>query len=192
MAEKPEGGLGAAVQERVHTPRAAPTRSGAVPKQAAVTRDPMREPMRAQRYVSDEEILRMFQAEEENQFEIADNIIPRGFRYVWKCHEVYGKSDRFNPAQLEKKNMVQVMAEDHPGYFMPKGHTGHVIRDGLGLYKMEAHDYSLRERYDQIMAKRQVQDQEQVLGIAPAGHGPRDHPALRPQIRTNYEAFDVE
>ena len=180
MGEKPSEGLGAA-------PKMAPKRD------AAMAREPLREPMRAKRRLTDDEVRRMFAKEEGNQFEIDEDVIESGFRYVWKAQEVYGQPlGSFNPAKLEKQKFYPVMAEEHPGYFKPIGHTGHVIRDGLGLYKLEEENYELRERRDQIAAKDQVADQEQVLGIAPPGQGPRDHPTVRPKIRTNYEPANVE
>jgi hypothetical protein len=185
MTEKQEAGLGAAAPPPV-------THKRPVPPRDMVGRDPLRDAMRAKTRLSDEEILRMFEREETNPFEIDERIKPEGYEYVWKCHEVYGNAGRFNPAELQKRGFMQVMAEDHPGYFKPTGHTGHVIRDGLGLYKLEKYNHDNRVRYDGIIARRQVQDQEQVLGIAPPGQGPRDHPKLRPSIRTNYEAVDVE
>lgn len=197
MTEKQEStGLGAAVQERVHAPRSAPPKAGlprAAGREAAVNRDPMREALRAGHHLTDEEVMRMFEREEVSQFDFDPRIVPAGFTYEWKCHEVYGMSKGgTSPAQLERMEFAPVLAEDHPGYFMPNGHKGPVIRDGQGLYKMESPLYGLRARYNKLQARRQVQDQEQVLGIAPAGHGPRDHPALRPTIKTNYEAVDVE
>lgn len=146
----------------------------------------MREALR--RPLSDEELLRTLQHEEVDVFYIDPSIIPQGVVYEWKRLEVYGKDDRAYEAELIRRGWMPVMAESHPGYFMPHGHKGPVTRQGLGLYKMDETEHRNRQRYNQLMAKRQVADQEKVLGIAPSGTFER--PLAK--VTQNYEPHDVE
>lgn len=152
------------------------------PKPAKVK---IREPLR--RPVSDAEILRMFEAEEADQFYIDPDVVPAGFEYEWKRLEVYGKDDRGYEAELLRHGWVPVQHEDHPGYFGPRGLKGHVTRMGQGLYSMDSHSHSLRKRYQYLKAKETVLDQEASIGLAPPGTAERKHPGIRPSIKTEYE-----
>lgn len=146
----------------------------------------MREALR--RPLSDEELLRTLQAEEVDVFYFDQSIVPPGLVYEWKRLEVYGKDDKSYEAELLRRGWSPVMAETHPGYFVPVGNKGHITRQGQGLYAMNAIEHANRRRYDQLMAKRQVQDQEKTLGIAPQGTFER--PLAK--VTSNYEAHDVE
>lgn len=146
----------------------------------------MREALR--RPLTDEELLRTLQAEEVDTFYIDPAIIPHGMVYEWKRHEIYGKDDKSYEAELLRRGWTPVMADEHPGYFVPVASTGQVVRQGQGLYKMHAVEYQNRQRYNQLMAKRQVTDQEKVLGLAPPGTFER--PLAK--VTTNYEPHDVE
>lgn len=161
---------------------------GPAPTRAAkVDRMPTRQPLR--RKLSDEEIMRAYQAEEADPFFIDLEIVPEGLVYEWKRHEVYGKDDKSYEADLIRRGWVPVMTEEHPGYFMPVGHKGQVVRLGQGLYKMESNEYWNRQRYQQLLAKRSVSDQEEVLGITPANQFAR----TGAKVTKNYEAApDVE
>lgn len=167
-------------------PNDTPIPAARPPQAGREIRSPLREALR--KPLSDEELLRTLQAEEVDTFYIDPSIIPNGLVYEWKRHEVYGKDDKSYEAELLRRGWVPVMAEEHPGYFVPYGNKGHVLRQGQGLYKMDATEYQNRQRYNQLMAKRQVSDQEKVLGIAPQGTFNR--PLAK--VTTNYEAHDVE
>lgn len=163
-----------------------------IPKAAKaemIERQPIHKPVhKPQRELSDEEIMRLYETEEADQFYIDPEIEPAGLKYEWKRLEVYGKQDKPYEAEMERKGWVPVMAETHDGYFLPKGQKGHVQRGGQGLYAMTIREYRQRQRFNQIMANRAVQDNEAALGMSAKGQFQR----TTPRIQKDYEAVDVE
>lgn len=163
-------------------------------KKPAVARPALRQPLRQPVHndLSDAEIMRMYEAEDSDQFYIDPDVVPADEVYEWKRLEVYGKEDKAYEAELARRGWTAVQADANPGYFMPANYHGPVIRGGQGLFTMPRVEYQQRARYQQIVARRQVEDQERVLGIAPPGTGPREHPRVKPRVNKDYEAVDVE
>lgn len=147
-----------------------------------------RKPVHKTAHLSDDDILRMYEKEDADQFFIDLDIVPAGVVYEFKRHEVVGQDDKPYEAELQRRGWVPVMAEWHDGYFMPKGTKGQVVRGGQGLYMMDEWEYKNRKRFDQLKAREAVLDNERNLGMAPKDTFER----VAPRIKTNYEAVDVE
>lgn len=174
-------------------PKAPAKKAAPPPRRTEVVDEPAPEPMRNRtpirqpmRHVSDADIMREFQGEEADQFYIEPDVIPGGLVYEWKRLEVYGKEDRNNIVEVQKNGWYPVLSEEHDGYFMPPGHKGHIIRGGLGLYAMDEGLYRRRQRYNQLVARDTMHEQQQRLGLAPSGTGPREHPQVRPRVNVDY------
>lgn len=165
-------------------------------QKTGIARPSLREPLRQSFHddLSDADIMRMYEAEDADQFYIDLTVVPDHLVYEWKRLEVYGKDDKGYEAELARRGWVPVQADSHVGYFMPKSYHGPVIRGGQGLFAMPAVEYQRRARYQQLKARQQVEDQERVLGIAPTvggvPTGPREHARVRPKVDKTYEAVD--
>jgi hypothetical protein len=68
-----------------------------------------------------------------DKFHIPPDIIPPGWSYEWKRHSVWNKEDPAYMNGLGSVGWTPVMAESHPGVFLPLEAKGHIIREGMIL-----------------------------------------------------------
>ena len=124
-------------------------------------------------------------------FHIDPSAIPTGLSYEWKRHTVYGKGDLSYDIKMREQGWLPVDASRHPE-LVPDGHTGAIIRDGLILMErpIELTQEALDE--DRLLAKAAVDAKKQQLGQAPKGTMTRDHPGVRPVVRTTYESMPID
>ena len=101
--------------------------------------------------------------------------------FEWKRESVYGQSDPYYLAEQRNQGWEPVDADDMPG-LTPPGHQGPIIREGLVLMARPAE--LTKQARDEVLkqSRRQINDREKQLGIAPNGHAERTAPAIDKQI----------
>lgn len=119
-----------------------------------------------------------------------DNI-PEGVSYEWKRVTVWGKEDPSYDVLMREQGWEPVESGRHPE-LVPNGHKGAIIRDGLMLMErpIELTEEARREELE--AARDAISIKKQQLGEAPSGTGPRDHPGVRPNVRTSYESLPID
>lgn len=165
----------------------------------AVEREPIREdvrePIRAGRVQAkgrDGKLLSRKRGNAQDRFYVPPEIIPEGWSYEWKAYTVVGQPQDAHQIHMAENGWTPVPAKRHEGLFMPPGHDGSILRDGLILMErpieltMEARDE------DRALSLAQTQAQKEQLGLAlPSGFDQR-HRGVQPQVRRSYEPADVE
>jgi hypothetical protein len=68
-----------------------------------------------------------------DKFHIPAEIIPPGWSYELKRFSVWGKEDPGYMNGLGHVGWTPVMAETHPGVFLPLDAKGHIVREGMIL-----------------------------------------------------------
>lgn len=122
-----------------------------------------------------------------DMFHVPKEAIPDGWNYQWCRQSVYNQPDIAHQVGLAENGWTAVPADRHAGLFMPKGHVGDIVRDGLIL--MERPNELTAEARDEerAAANNLVRMQREQLGVAvPQGFDDR-HPGVRPRVRSNYE-----
>jgi hypothetical protein len=153
--------------------------------------DPLNKPLGA---ASDAELLSQIDDNTPSVFDVPAEIIPDGMVYEWKAAEVLGMPHRQQGSVLEaeRNGWKSVPASRHPGFWTPKDYDGPILVQGLQLMELPDHLAYNRHRMNYLMAKQRRGEAERSLSVAPAGTGPRDHPQVRPQVRTTREAMPIE
>ena len=113
-------------------------------------------------------------------FHIDQRIIPDDWDYQWNPYTVMGEVQVSSQIAMAENGWRPVPAERHPGIFMPEGHKGHVIRDGLILEERPM-ELTLEAREEErIKARNQQRDAKQTLGLtAKLPQGYSDDPQYR-------------
>jgi len=134
---------------------------------ALLDREPLREPIRVPhgRAVAldrDGNPVYRRAAGQTDKFYIDPAIIERGWTYEWKRYSVYNMTDPGYESHLAQNGWRPVPSERHEGVFMPIGHKGPIIRDGLILMErpavltQEAREEELKKARERVgNAKRQ-------------------------------------
>lgn len=103
------------------------------------SRDTSRETGRGGRVVvtgrSGEQLSRSRSATGIDPFHINPEIIPPGWEYQWNAVTVFGNAEVLADQSLtmNEQGWRAVPADRHPGRYMPVGHKGSIIRNGLRL-----------------------------------------------------------
>lgn len=127
-----------------------------------------------------------------DKFHIDAALIPDGMSYEWKRFEVMGQQDH-SYMQAQAENAWEAVDSSRHPEFMPVGHKGPIIRDGLML--MERPDYLTAEARaeDRQEAREQVRAKEEQLSATPKGTFTRDHVSARAvtKIGKSYEPMAI-
>lgn len=98
-------------------------------------------------------------------FHISPAVIPDGWDYQWNPYTVMGEMQVSSQIAMAENGWRPVPAERHPGMFMPEGHKGPVIRDGLILEERPM-SLTLEARAEEkAKAKAQQRDAKETLGL---------------------------
>lgn len=113
-----------------------------------------------------------------DRFHISAEKIPDGTTYEWKRVRVYGKEDVTYESTLERGGWTPVEAARHPE-MMPRGHTGHIEREGMILMERPKEITDTIRRRDRLIARQLVDMKEdEALSQTPDGTLSRTEPAL--------------
>lgn len=127
-----------------------------------------------------------------DEFYVDPDIVPDGWGYEWKRHDVFGKEDPAYATHIARKGWTPVPASRHPEY-MPSGSSASIIeRKGMILMERpleiieEARSIELRK------ARQQMRQKEAQLNAAPSGQFPRDEdPRTAARINKTYEPMAI-
>jgi len=127
-----------------------------------------------------------------DKFHIDANLIPEGMSYEWKRVSVMGAPDPSYDQHMAEQAWEPVDTSRHP-QFMPVGHKGPIIRDGLMLMERPAALTQEARAEDRQMAREQVQVKERQLSNTPDGTFTRDHASARAvtKVSKSYEPMAI-
>lgn len=126
-----------------------------------------------------------------DRFYIPENLIPEGWSYEWKAQTTMGQENTAHMMHMAENGWTPVPASRHPGYFMPEGYEGPVVRDGNILMERPVELTNEARQEDIDAANALMNYQRQQLGQRlPSGFS-GDHAGVRPRINRSYEPADV-
>lgn len=125
-----------------------------------------------------------------NIFHIDKADIPDGISREWKREAVFDKPDLSHQMALQE-NGWEVVQSAGSSKYMPSGYTGPVRRDGMILMERPIELTREAQAEDLAAAREEVRGMQRQNGQAPAGHGPRDHPEVRPRHGRDYVPLDI-
>lgn len=136
-----------------------------------VAREPVREQVRAPSRVEaigrDGVVLRRKHTGGENhdKFHVPDELKEIGWDYEWKEHDVLGKIDHHALNNYASNGFTPVTAKHLVERYMPPGHTGSIIVDGLILMERPTVLGDEARREERIKAQNQMRDQRRHLSL---------------------------
>ncbi len=154
-------------------------------KPEAANREPMRDPMHVEP--------RRRRRSTVNNDSVADKFyfpvdqIPIGSSYEWKRFSVMGQEDPFYIAALREQGWEPVDPKRHANLLPPGYSQPYIMREGLILMERPMELTKEAENEQRTLAKRQVREAEQRLGMTPNNTLPRDHPSLANAIGIHKE-----
>lgn len=118
----------------------------------------------------------------ENLFDIPIDEIPEGSSYEWKRHSVNGQEDPFYLAQLREQGWEPVNPKLHPSWLPPGYNQPHIIKGGQILMERPLSLTQEARAENRQLARRQMREAEQRLGMTPKGELSREHPDLKNRV----------
>jgi len=125
-----------------------------------------------------------------DKFHLDAHLIPDGMSYEWKRQTVMGAPDPSYDQAMAENGWEPVDSSRHP-QFMPQGHKGPIVRDGLVLMERPVELTQEARAEDRMMAREQVQVKERQLSSTPDGTFTRDHATARPRVSKSYEPMPI-
>jgi len=126
-----------------------------------------------------------------DRFFVPPEVIPEGWTYEWKRETLLGMPDTAHMQNMSANGWSPVMAETHPGLFMPNDYKGPIRRDDMILMERPAELTEEARREEQQAAKALMQAQKEQLGYAlPSGFS-GEHRGVQPRVSQNYQPSDV-
>lgn len=115
----------------------------------------------------------------EDIFYIPQEEIPEGSSYEWKRWSVNGMEDPFYIAQLREQGWEPVDPKRHPNW-VPPGYTQpHIIKGGQILMERPMELTQEARAENRQLARQQMREAEQRLGMTPKDTLTRQHPDLK-------------
>lgn len=108
--------------------------------------------------------------------------VPEGSSYEWKRYSVHGQHDPFYLAKMRQQGWEPVIASKHPDVVPPGYAEQYIVKDGMILMERPAELTEEARSEMRTMARQQVREAEQRLGLTPKDTMTRDHAGARPQI----------
>jgi hypothetical protein len=158
-------------------------------------RETIREPVRARSKKEvvgrDGKVLSRKRGSNVDKFHVPEHIIPEGWSYEWKSETVAGQENSSHMMGCYENGWTPVMAEAHPGLFMPNDYKGPIRREGMILCERPM-ELTLEARAEEEEAARALtQAQKEQLGLAmPEGFNNK-HRAVQPKVNQVYEPADI-
>lgn len=131
--------------------------------------------------------------DEDDKFHVPAEIIPDGWKYLWRRRSTYGKEDPQYMVKIAQTGWTAVPAERHPEMMPSTGGPYLTIeREGMILMEIPLEVYKILEAKEQRKAIEQVRVKTAQIGQAPPGHFARDqHPKNMPSVKRGYEPLIV-
>ena len=122
----------------------------------------------------------------EDMFYIPVDEIPEGSSYEWKRFSVNGQEDPFYIAQMREQGWEPVDPKRHPNWVPPGYSQPNIIKGGQILMERPQHLTDEARAESRVLAKKQVREAEQRLGLTPNGELTRNHPGVAPKVTKEY------
>ena len=151
-------------------------------------RESVREPVRGSRKEvigRDGKVMSRKRGTNVDRFHVPEHLIPEGWSYEWKSQTIMGQENTAHMMHMAENGFTPVDASRHPGYFMPDGYTGAIIRDGMILMERPIELTNEARQEDIDAANALMNYQRQQLGqMLPRGFS-GDHAGDRKSTRLN-------
>lgn len=118
----------------------------------------------------------------DDMFYIPTDEIPEGSSYEWKRWAVNGQEDPFYIAQMREQGWEPVDPKRHPTWVPPGYKQPHIIKGGQILMERPQSLTDEARAEQRQLAKRQMREAEQRLGMTPKDTLTRQHPGVEPRI----------
>ena len=141
-------------------------------------REPVHEPVHAE----SRRTRRKKSTVHEDQFYLPIEEIPEGSSYEWKRFSVHGQEDPFYLAGLREQGWEPVNPKRHPNWVPPGYNQPSIIKGGMILMERPLVLTQEAQAEQRQLARQQVREAEQRLGMTPKGELTREHPEVRPRI----------
>lgn len=123
---------------------------------------------------------------QEDMFYVPLDEIPEGSSYEWKRFSVHGQEDPFYIAGMREQGWEPVNPKRHPTWVPPGYSQPHIIKGGMILMERPASLTDEARREQRMLAKTQIREAEQRLGMTPKGELTRQHSGVEPRIVKEY------
>lgn len=108
--------------------------------------------------------------------------IPPGLSYEWKRVSNVGQEDPFYIAGMREQGWEPVPASRHPTWVPPGYDKPHIIKGGLMLMDRPKELTQEARDENEMLAKKQIREAEQRLGMTGTGEATRSLPEVRPRV----------
>ena len=154
------------------------------PQRATATdaREPQHEPVHAEA----RRTRRRKSTVNDDMFYIPLDEIPEGSSYEWKRWSVNGLEDPFYIAQMREQGWEPVNPKRHPTWVPPGYSQPHIIKGGQILMERPLSLTQEAQAEQRKLAKTQMREAEQRLGMTPKDTLTRQHPGAEPRIVKEY------
>lgn len=116
------------------------------------------------------------------EFDIPVHEIPEGLTYEWKRYTNAGQEDPFYLARMREQGWEPVPPKRHPNWLPPGYNQPHIIKGGQILMDRPKELTEDARREARQLARQQVREAEQRLGMAPKGEMERVRPNLVKEV----------
>lgn len=124
-----------------------------------------------------------------NPFDLPKDEIPEGSSYEWKRFSVSGQSadhDPFYLASMRRQGWEPVDPRRHPNWVPPGYDKTSIIRDGQILMERPIELTNEARQEQKQMARQQMREAQERLGLAPKDTMTRDFEGIRPRVQQEY------
>lgn len=143
---------------------------------------PEREPLHEPNHDSSRRTRRRKSTVTDDMFYIPVEQIPEGSSYEWKRFSVHGQEDPFYIAQMREQGWEPVNPKRHPTWVPPGYSQPHIIKGGQILMERPQQLTDEARAEQRTLAKRQIREAEQRLGMTPKDTLTRDHEGVKARV----------
>lgn len=118
----------------------------------------------------------------EDTFYIPQDEIPEDSSYEWKRYAVNGLEDPFYIANMREQGWEPVNPKRHPTWVPPGYNQPHIIKGGQILMERPIELTREAQAEQRQLAKKQMREAEQRLGMTPQGELTRQHPNISNRV----------
>ncbi len=119
---------------------------------------------------------------QEDMFYIPVEEIPEGSSYEWKRFSNVGQEDPFYIAQMRQQGWEPVDPRKHPNWVPPGYKDPYIIKGGQILMERPIELTQEARREQRQLARTQMVEAEQRLGMTPKDTMTRQHPEIAPKV----------
>lgn len=122
----------------------------------------------------------------DDPFYIPLNEIPEGSSYEWKRYSNVGEENPFYIAQMRSQGWEPVDPKRHPNWVPPGYDKPNIIKSGMLLMERPIELTREAQSEQRGLAKQQMREAEQRLGMTPKDTLTRQHPGVEPRLTKEY------